>query len=489
MDAPTSSLGEPCTPKSRQPKAKSNAKLSSQPTPTRSRKRYDAQRRLEVAETRRNGACARCREKKVRCSPARHKASAGASPQTSTETLSNWSTSPRDDDLTCTNNGNKDREIDASNILGLDGCVQAAKEYLKVAQSHVEEFARFVETWEASQKQSIRSQYVEEDAKVSEADSGTTTSRSPQSSKSSSTIEEDISHFDLHPNRTQAVHNDLSDPEKSTCINEHPDIVFSTSIKSAARHQAMLAPKDRNRPLPPKYDVSETTTPRSPKRQAPRPATKGWKPSLRGENEPWVATAPPKASQLPQRSRPSRPSERGRLIDQQKLPSETSFEDFQYNALDDDFAFYGNAMGSGFNFGACFDQEMPQDLDDPFVSSLMTTEPILTASEFIVAQAPLDCLPTSWEANRDHFQTQFSTSDMCNDSLFDKTCFQTPPTSIVPSVDTTPWSIISQSLAPLTPQGPPYTPIRRSSEQLMGKDMLEEQNKVLNIDWSFEDFE
>jgi len=68
MDTSMPSLGEPCTPKSRKPKGKLNTMPNSRPTPTRSRKRYDPQRRLEVAETRRNGACTRCREKKVRVS-------------------------------------------------------------------------------------------------------------------------------------------------------------------------------------------------------------------------------------------------------------------------------------------------------------------------------------------------------------------------------------------------------------------------------------
>jgi hypothetical protein len=149
---------------------------------------------------------------------------------------------------------------------------------------------------------------------------------------------------------------------------------------------------------------------------------------------------------------------------------------------------YGSAMGSGFNFGLCFEQEIPQNLDDPFVSSLMTTQPSLTASELIPTQNPLEYPLTAWEATRDLAQVHYSASNASHEALLNDMCFLTPSATI-PSLDATPWSIMSQSLAPLTPQGPPYTPTRKSLDRLMGKDKLEGQNKVLDIDWSFEDFE
>jgi hypothetical protein len=68
MNSSPPSLVEPRTPRGSKFQSRLNSKRSSRPTPSRNRKRYDPQRRLEVAETRRHGACARCREKKVRVS-------------------------------------------------------------------------------------------------------------------------------------------------------------------------------------------------------------------------------------------------------------------------------------------------------------------------------------------------------------------------------------------------------------------------------------
>jgi len=355
-----------------------------------------------------------------------------------------------------------------------------------VAQSHVEEFARFVEAWESSQKQSTRSKYAKEDVKVQEAESSNKTSGSPQSFHSYSTIEEDIPDLTLHTNRTQIVDNYVSDFGKGTSAKENQDTVCSASIKSAAHRQAILAPKDRNRALRQNYDLCKKTAPPSTKRQAPKPVKKLWTAKLKGENEPWVAIAPSKAP--PQENRTSSPSELGGGTNHQPKPSsESSFEDFEYNALDDPFIVYGTAMGSEFNLGPSFDQEMPQDLDDPFVS-LTTSEPFLTASEPIFNQGSMEYAPTGWEATRNPAQVQDTASDAYNHSLLNDMCFQTPP-STAPSLVTTPWSIVSQNMTPLPIQGLCYTPTKRSSEQVMQKDMLEGQNKVLNIDWSFEDFE
>jgi hypothetical protein len=64
---------------------------------------------------------------------------------------------------------------------------------------------------------------------------------------------------------------------------------------------------------------------------------------------------------------------------------------------------------------------------------------------------------------------------------------QTPPPSNVPSLDIAPWSITSQDMALLTPQGAQYTPTGRVSGRLMGSSMFEGQNKELDNDWSSED--
>jgi hypothetical protein len=162
-------------------------------------------------------------------------------------------------------------------------------------------------------------------------------------------------------------------------------------------------------------------------------------------------------------------------------------EGFQLQALNENFDLYGNAMGSGFNFALCFDQELPQDLDDPFVSSFMTGHSSFIASEPLFVEAPSEYVPTAREATREHPQAQGSISNMHIDSFLKDMCLQTPPQSIVPSLDIAPWSITSQDMALLTPQGAQYTPTRRVLGRLMGSSMFEGQNKELDIDWSSED--
>ena len=479
------------------------------------------------------------------CSPAQHKSSPGGSPQTTTDTPSNTSRSPQKDGLTCMNNGSNGKESVANDITAVEGCVQAAREYLKLAQSHVQEFTRFVEAWESSQKQFSESQSPDTAVTISETRSFTMPGGSPQISKSSSTNADDIFAFDSNTNQTQEIHKFLSDLGTNTYIYKDQELVPPTSMNSTGRAKTTLAPKDSNRPLRPKSDPIEKTAPRMPKRNSPRPAIRGWRPSLRGENEPWVACAPLDASELPQQTRTSSLPE-GTFI-QRKFQSKTSgqtlstgyspstlskssnhssftieetfprsggadppsmlvpiesisfghksstqcagqpSEGFQLQALNENFDLYGNAMGSGFNFALCFDQELPQDLDDPFVSSFMTGHSSFIASEPLFVEAPSEYVPTAREATREHPQAQGSISNMHIDSFLKDICLQTPPQSIVPSLDIAPWSITSQDMALLTPQGAQYTPTRRVSGRLMGSSMFEGQNKELDIDWSSED--
>ncbi|PMD16589.1 hypothetical protein NA56DRAFT_649448 [Hyaloscypha hepaticicola] len=276
MDTPVPFRREPCTPKSRNSKVRLN-KPTPKSTPTRNRKRYDPQRRLEVAETRRNGACARCREKKVRCTPAQHKSSASGSPESTRDNLSNSSRLSRNDALTSTNNG--------STILGVEDCVQTAKEYLKVAQSHVEKFASFIDAWESSKKASDGNGSSNDDINILKADSRTMTRGSSQQSERSLFNEETLYSYNPHANEPDEVKMGLSDLGQKTYIYRDQAIIPPTSTKSTNGKKTMLVPKDRNRFLCPKSDLVEKVTWHPAKEKAPSSEMERWRPSLTGENE------------------------------------------------------------------------------------------------------------------------------------------------------------------------------------------------------------
>jgi hypothetical protein len=392
------------------------------------------------------------------------------------------------------------------NILGIEGCVQAAREYLKVAQNHVEEFARFVEVWESSQKQPTGSRFLYDDANVSEADGHAMTGESPQSSKSSSTIAEDIFDSDSHEYRTSEVHKFLSDLGKNTYIYKDQNIVSPTSMRSTDREKAMVAPKDRNRPLRPKSNLTQKATPRSPKTKASSPAVKGWRPSLKGENRPWVASAALATSEPPRQTRASAlPKQLDETSDQQKQsknsnPSRSTveevfpedggiqspgvhfpidsnivlnpnsntedqgqrFEDFKFHASNGTFEMYGNAIGSGFNCGPYPEQGITHGLDDPFVSSLMTSQSSLIASDPLFTEGLSEYVPTAW-GSAGTPQTFISNGNM-NFTSFEDLFSETPSNSLdIPSLSSTPWSFISQSAATL--QNMASTPSRKPSGQ------------------------
>ena len=154
------------------------------------------------------------------------------------------------------------------------------------------------------------------------------------------------------------------------------------------------------------------------------------------------------------------------------------FQDFQlFDALDDDFEMYGNAMGSGFDFAFSLDQQIPQELDDPFVSSVQ-------GSESLVTQTASEYIPATWDAATYTPQVHLPSSNMHNSIFINEECLQSPPNSTGQNLDSAPWTSISQDTAPFALQSSPYTPTRRGSEHLMELGMLEGQNKVLGIDWS-----
>lgn len=201
--------------------------------------------------------------------------------------------------------------------MGLEGCVKAAKEYLKVAQSHVEQFARFVESWESAQKQSAGSQHSNgHTTSTPQTDDATTTGGSPQSSHDSSTIvgRSDAPDPDSQADRIEEVNQILSDVSNNTHIFKDQHLVSPTSTRSPKRDKIVLGAKDQNRPLRPKSDLVMKTTQRSSKEDLQNFVRRNRRSRLRGENEPWSALAPQETTQPPQRSqhsRPKRPSDDG----------------------------------------------------------------------------------------------------------------------------------------------------------------------------------
>jgi len=193
--------------------------------------------------------------------------------------------------------------------MGLEGCVKAAKEYLKVAQSHVEQFARFVESWESAQKQSAGSQHANgHTTSTPQTDDVTTTGGSPQSSHDSSTIvgRSDVFDSDWQADRIEEVNQILSDLSKNTHIFKDQSPVSPTSTTSPKR-KIVLGTKDQNMPLRPKSDRDIKTIHRSSKEDIQNPVPRNRRLRLRGENEPWPVLAPQEIIQHPQRSQTPRP--------------------------------------------------------------------------------------------------------------------------------------------------------------------------------------
>jgi hypothetical protein len=420
--------------------------------------------------------------------------------------------------------------------------VQTTKENLKVAQSQVEEFARFIEAWESSKKASSRNRSSNPVVDILEAHSRSVTRGSSQQSERSLFNEETLYSSNPHVNETDEVRKGLSDLGQKTYIYRDQAIIPPTSIKSTNGKEKMLLLKDRNRSLRPKSGLVEKGILHPAKGKAPSSEMKGWRPSLTGENEPWAAFTPLDNPRFPRQSRKfSSPKHLDEKLDQPKhrpiapeeihpesteycpstrsknsdqsfsileerypkvggsespgmyfaigsnlLPDRRSttqqpgqtFQDFQlFDALDDDFEMYGNAMGSGFDFAFSLDQQIPQELDDPFVSSVQ-------GSESLVTQTASEYIPATWDAVTYTPQVHLASSNMHNSIFINEECLQSPPNNSGQNLDATPWTSIPQDTAPLALQSSLHTPRRRGPEQLMELGMLEGQNKVLGIDWN-----
>lgn len=398
--------------------------------------------------------------------------------------------------------------------------MQTAKEYLKVAQSHVEKFASFIDAWESSKKASDGNGSSNDDINILKADSRTMTRGSSQQSERSLFNEETLYSYNPHANEPDEVKMGLSDLGQKTYIYRDQAIIPPTSTKSTNGEKTMLVPKDRNRFLCPKSDLVEKVTWHPAKEKAPSSEMERWRPSLTGENESWAAFIPLDIPQFPRqtwisnspqycssiRSRNSdesfstlelpkvNGSESPRMhfaIGNNLLPNLNSitqqpvqtFKDFQlFDALDDDFEMYGTAMGSGFDFAHSFDQRIPQELENPF-------EPSVQGSESLLTQTASEYTPVAWDATVYTPQVHLPSSNIHNSIFINEECFQSPQKSTGQSSDAAPWSNCSQDTAPLALQSSPYTPTRGGSEKLMEIGMLEGQNKVLGIDWSFQDFD
>jgi hypothetical protein len=420
--------------------------------------------------------------------------------------------------------------------------VQTAKEYFKVAQSHVEEFTRFIEAWESSKKAPRRNRSSNAAVNILEADSRSMTRGSSQQSERSLFSEETLYSSNPHANETYEVTKGLLDLGQKTYIHRVQAIIPPTSIKSTNGKKTRLLLKDRNRSLRPKSGLVEKAILHPARERAPSSEMMGWRPSLTGENEPWAAFTPLDNRQFPRQIRKSNlpkrlddkldqrkywpkapeerhpesteycPSTRSRSSDlsfstpekrypkvgesesqrmdfaignnlHPNLESTTqqpvqTFQDFQlFDALDDDFEMYGNAMGSGFDFAFSLDQQIPQELDDPFVSSVQ-------GSESLVTQTASEYIPATWDAVTYTPQVHLASSNMHNSIFINEECLQSPPNNSGQNLDATPWTSIPQDTAPLALQSSLHTPTRRGPEQLMELGVLEGQDKVLGIDWN-----
>jgi hypothetical protein len=242
------------------------------------------------------------------CTPAQHKSSVGGMPQISTDNLSSSSRIPRDDELTIyENNGNNGKKIIGEETMGLESCVKAAKEYLRLAQSHVEQFAHFVESWESAQKHSAGSPYSNGPASTPDSGGFTMTGGSPHSSHSSSTIvgRGDIVDSDSQADRTDEVNNFLSDLGRGTYVYKDQNLVSPTSAISIKSDKIALGTKDHNRPLRPKSNLVFKAIHQSSGEKIQVSVAKSRRLRLRGENEPWSALAPRETSQHPRRTQTS----------------------------------------------------------------------------------------------------------------------------------------------------------------------------------------
>jgi hypothetical protein len=440
--------------------------------------------------------------------------------------------------LTGTNGG--------STILGVEGYVKTAKEYLRVAQSHVEEFARFIEALESSQKASTRNRSSSDDVSILEGYSRTMTRGSSQQSKGSLFNEENIYSSNPYANETDEVKKGLSDLGQKTYMDKDQAIIPPTSIKSTNGEKRMLILKDRNRILHPKSDLVEKSTWPPAREKAPRSEMKRWRPSLTGENEPWAAFTPLDTPQFPRNPRKSNSPEHldEKLVQQKqrpKAPEEIRPESTEYSpstrSRNSDRSFStlekifpklsrGESPGMYFAIGNNLLPEqgsttqrqgqMFQDfqlfdaLDDDFemyghaMGSGFDLAPSIDQqipqkrddpfvlsvqdSESLLTQTASEYIPAG-DATIYTPQTHLPSSNMHKGNFINEECFQSPPKSTGHSSDAAPWTIISRDTASLALQSSPYTPTSRRPQQLMELGMLEGQNKVLGIDWSLQDFD
>lgn len=391
--------------------------------------------------------------------------------------MSNTSSGIRENDPSSTNNDNKSNDS-GNNILSGEGCVQAAKEYLKVARSHVEEFARFVEAWESAQKLSTGIQLCDAKASISEV-----ASRSSQSSKASSPARNTFGEG------TEHIHDFLSNLSKNSYIYNDPILVSRASVQSTDRGKRTLVSKDRNRALRPNSATS-------------RKDSKGRNANEMGSN---AATSMEMPSDLNKYSQctPTRSSNvSGSIIDElpfmlatgslnaaasanigppsmSAMPLATlapaqSFEALQLPVGFDSIEGYDD----DFNLGLGLDQ-------DPLMSPSMAGQPPIVPLQNIFDQFSQTDLPTAEGppevSDENPFLSQFGNASSFLDD------FQTPGNGMgLPSLETTPWTLISQCTDPVTPEGPLCTPTRKPSGQSIGMNILEVQGKEKDVDWPLE---
>jgi hypothetical protein len=465
---------------------------------------------------------------------------------------------------------NDDKDKSGGDQTSHERCIKAAREYLKVAQSHVEEFARFVDSWDSAQKHSAGSQSPNERDGIQQAESLTPSDGSPQSSNSSATFVTagDISESYSCASQTKEVNKFVAGHQKNTYIFKDQDLV-SPIPKTSTREKTALGTRNQNRRLRQKSDIVNKPVHSLPEKEAQNLIRRSRRSKVTGENEPWLAFAPEGTSQDPRRSQTARPQkpideeffdQHGRRISEQKMPWSTDFsavtpskrsnfpssivedvfpefratnllssfnagfvqafpsmhfpvatsrplgevtnhrelskpfEGVQFPAANENIEAYDNVMESQFHLGLGFDQEIQQDSDDPFVSSLTASAaPSMGFREatFNHTLGPSDFTGQSLWPKTPQRSSAFN-PNMSYGSSFSEMTFRTTSDVLgIPSLGSTPLSSFSQGAAPVTPQDSAYTPTRKTSGQWQrlrnfhSPGIAQENLK----DWSFEDLD
>jgi hypothetical protein len=169
-------------------------------------------------------------------------------------------------------------------------------------------------------------------------------------------------------------------------------------------------------------------------------------------------------------------------------------ESFQHAAADTNTETYDSIRESQFHLGLAFDQELHQDSNDPFVSSLtVPAAPTMGLNEATSNPLIAPSGPNSHSTRQNSTQqSSIFNSNLTYQLPSNKISFQTPSSSLrILSLGSTPISSVSRGAVPVTPQDLAYTPTRKHSEQWQRLGTFRSPDKAHEIaeDWSFEDLD